>query len=217
MLRSLLVPSLLALTLPILPLAAADHGPLLLGADVATNYGDAVTFRARLVEPWWGCPNGLCSLPGRSVDFYVDGAYAGSDVTNSGGYAYLLIADTSAWHAGAHEVRAQYDRFDGGATTALSALTVSPEPTRLLAREGYAQSRLTTDDAAPLAGALVRFSLVTPAGEREVCHAYTDADGVASCVPVAGVGVSPTGAASYKATFDGTGDYAASTDGGALA
>lgn len=216
--RTILAIALALATLPTIPLAAADHTSFLTGADVATQYADPVTFSARLAEPNSDCPLGSCPLTSRQVDFYVDGAYVGTDVTNSGGFAYLRIDDTSAWHVGLHSVRAQYDRSAGGAATITTKLTVSQETTVLVAREGYFQARLTDDDANPLAGADVRFSYVSPAGEQNVCHAYTDADGVASCVPLTGAGLNVVNAAeaSYKATFDGTSDFVASTDNGAL-
>lgn len=212
------LPILIVLAVLPLPLAAADHGTFIVAGDSATDFGDAVTFAARLLEPDSDCAFNVCPVVGRQVDFYIDGAYLGTDVTNSGGYAYLRVEDSSAWHVGIHEIRAQYDRYHGGAAVDLGVLTVTEETTVLVAREGYFEARLTDDDATPLAGELVRFSYVSAAGEQDVCDAYTDLDGVASCASENGAGVTPLDLAqtSYKATFDGTSDLLASTDDGAL-
>lgn len=83
------------------------------------------------------------------VDFYFDGAYVGTDITNSAGYACLRIADSSAWHVGAHAIRAQFERYPRGAATDLAVLTVGAETTELVAREGYLEARVTDDDANP--------------------------------------------------------------------
>lgn len=193
------------------PIAArADHEHYFQtpGFNSSTAYGDPVTLSARLLETDDDdhCPPNPCPARGSQVDFYVDGEYAGTDVTNSGGYAYLLITSAQKWHVGSHTVRAQYDRT-GAPATVTSTLTIVKETTILSAREGYYEARLLDDDNVPVTGQAVTFSL----GGLETCTAFTDFDGNARCIPMTGAGLSPLNAVQYEARFVGTGDYLEST------
>lgn len=207
---SLIVAGVLTTALVAAPPAAADHTVAIVAFDAATSYGDAVTLAARLVDPSDFCPSAPCPVIGRQVDFYVDGAYVGTDVTNSGGYAYLLLTAAPSWHAGAHDVRVQYDRASGGAATDAATLTISPEATVLAVRDGYLEARLTDDDGAALAGFAVAFYATSPLGTHDLCTAFTDGTGLARCSGQVGAGATPLDALTYGATFAGTRDYVGS-------
>lgn len=202
------------------PTASADHSTFIVAFDSSTAYGDLVTLKAQLLEPEDDCFGRACPVVGRQVDFYVDGAYVGTDVTNSGGFAYLLIESAQAWHPGTHEIRAQYDRFvvPSRPAVALAKLTIAPEATLLAAHDGYLEAQLTDDDNVPLVGFAVRFSKPTAAGDHEICTAFTDATGTARCVAATGAGVTPLdhAASEYRATFAGTGDYVRAVDAAVL-
>jgi hypothetical protein len=143
--------SLLLTAAFVAPTAAADHDLYLIASNATTAYGDSVTLSAQLWNPnGFTCP---CPVSGRQVDFYVDGAYVGTDVTNSGGFAYLLVASPT-WHVGTHVIRAQYDDFESPATpaTATAILTIVQETTVLEARDGYLGARLTDEEGNPWPG-----------------------------------------------------------------
>lgn len=194
--------------------ASADHDihfqtP---GFNAAAAYGDPVTLSARLLDGDDDCHNGPpCPESGKQVDFYVDGEYVGTDISNSGGYAYLLITAMQKWHVGAHEIRAQYDRASPPATVT-STLTISKEITAITARDGYLEARLLDNDNVPVTGQAVTFWLVHPLSETELCTAFTDFDGIARCIPVTGAGVTPIDSIEYRAAFTGTGDYYGTSD-----
>lgn len=214
MLRALF-PAALLLALAIAPGARADHSYFLEASPATTRYGDDVTLTARLRDGNAACVGGPCGVPGVEVDFYVDGAYVGTDVTNSGGYAYLLLTSQASWHAGSHAVRVQFDRFSfPDPAVATTTLTVLSEVTVLAARDGYLEARLTDDDAAALEGFAIRFDK----DGQELCTAFTDSAGAARCLPWTGAGATPLDAAAggYTATFAGTGDFVASSDGAVL-
>jgi hypothetical protein len=194
--------------------ASADHDHYFApGINAATAYGDPVTLSARLLETDSDdhCPPNICPAVGKQVDFYVDNEYVGTDVTNSGGFAYLLLTAAQKWHAGTYTIRAQYDRASPPATVS-SVLTINRETTALTARDGYLEARLLDNDNVVVTGQPVTFKLISPAGEHEACTAFTDLDGVARCVPVTGAGVTPVDALMYKAVFGGTGDYIGAED-----
>jgi hypothetical protein len=195
--------------------ARADHDHFFQkpGFDSATDYGDPVTLSARLLEVDHddNCPPNPCPSTGKQVDFYVDNEYVGTDITNSGGYAYLLITSAQKWHVGSYTIRAQYDRATPPATVT-STLTISKEATLMTARDGYLEARLLDNDNVVVTGQSVTFWLVSPAGEHELCTAFTDLDGVARCIPVTGAGMTPINAPKYRAVFNGTGDYVESSD-----
>lgn len=193
--------------------ARADHDFVIQGFDATTNYGDDVTLVARLLdtdEDPDDCAGGPpCPESGKQVDFYVNGAYVGTDITNAGGFAYLLLVAEQIWHVGTHEIRVQYDRdsLPINPATDTAVLTINKEPTIMTAREGYLEARLTTDDNEPVIGQLVRFEF----NNNEFCLSFTDFDGVGRCLPVTGVGVSRADIVQYTAEFDGTSDYVASS------
>lgn len=194
--------------------ANADHNNFLIGFASAGSYGDVITFKAQLVEPDPDCGGTTCPISNRQVDFFVDGQFIGTDVTNSGGYA-ILNAASQDWHVGNHRIDVRYDRSSGGApATVISQLTIVPEGSLLAARSGYLEARLTDNDNTPMSGFAVRFHVTTPNGEQELCTAFTDAAGNARCTPATGAGLSPLDAAetTYHATFDGTSDYSGSSD-----
>ncbi|MCA1812571.1 MAG: hypothetical protein LC624_01310, partial [Halobacteriales archaeon] len=195
-------------------LASADHETFLVGSDSATQYGDAAHLRAQL---WTLCgfnDQSTCPVNGAQVDFYVDGAYVGTDISDAGGYADLL-ASSQDWHVGTHVVTAQYDRFTTPSTPATvdSTLTVVQEATATTASRGYLQAQLLDDENAALVGFPVRFYVTDPLGNtHDICTAYTDATGTARCLPVTGAGLSQANldATRYTASFDGSGDFVAS-------
>lgn len=208
----------LAVTLaPVVARADHDHYFQTPGFDSSTAYGDPVTLSARLLEVdnEDNCPPNPCPAREKQVDFYVDGEYVGTDRTNSGGYAYLLITAAQKWHVGQHSIRAQYDRT-GAPATVTSTLTIIKEVTVMSARDGYLEARLLDDDNVPVTGQAVTFYTISPLPEHEVCTAFTDFDGNARCIPVTGAGVTPLDSAMYRADFTGTGDYEGSTDTAAL-
>lgn len=210
-----------ALLAALAPTAAADHDYFLVGFDASTSYGDSVTLKAQLLEPDSDCPRHGCPVSGRQVDFYVDGDFVGTDVTNSGGFAYLLIEAAPAWHVGEHEIRAQYDHraSPASAATVVTVLTIVEETTVLAAHDGYLEARLTDDDREALVGFAVTFWKDSPLGEHEICTAFTDGTGTARCVDATGAGVTPLdhAATEYRATFAGTSDYVAAGDAAVLA
>ncbi len=192
--------------------ARADHGFVITASDATTAYGDTVTLNARLVDPDSGCFTSFCPASNRQVDFYVDGAFVGTDLTNSGGYAHLLIVADPTWHVGSHVITARYER-ESPAATDDAVLKIVSETTGVDARDGYLEAQLLDNDGAALVGFAIRFHVTGPdAEEHDLCTAFTDATGSARCTPVSGVGVTPFDAAetTYTATFDGTGDFTAS-------
>lgn len=215
---ALITLGLLIMASIVVPLpAAADHNTFVVASDAATNYGDAVTLKGQLLDREdFGCTPNPCPVSGRQVDFYVDGAFVGTDVTNSGGYAYLLLTAAPNWHAGTHEVRVQYDRRNTPTAPAvdLATLTISPEVTIVDAQTGYLRATVNDDDNTPLEGQSVRFTVTDPNGEvRNLCTAVSDADGNAQCTQaLVGAGIAPLGLIQYEARFDGTGDYVADLD-----
>lgn len=196
--------------------AGADHTTFLLAADAATNYGDAVTLVGQLLDTNDFCPGGPpCPVGGRQVDFYVDDAYVGTDVTNAGGFAYLLLTAAPSWHAGDHSIRVQYDRSNspGVPAVATSVLTIRPEVTVVDAQAGYLRATIADDDGAALGGKSVRFTVTDPqGGVHDICTAVSDATGNAQCTGIVGAGLNPAGLLQYEARFDGTGDYVGDTD-----
>lgn len=197
--------------------ASADHNAFFFSPafNSSTAYGDPVTLTARLLEPDHDCPDNACPESNRQVDFYVDGEFVGTDVTNSGGYAHLLITAAQKWHVGSHQIRAVYERAIPPATIT-STLTITKETTDLTAQAGYLQARLLDNDNVAVTGQPVTFWLITPAGEIEACTAYTDLDGNARCVPATGAGTTPADTVMYRAAFAGTGDYIGAEDTAAL-
>lgn len=216
--RAPLLAAALVLTLAGIPApAAADHNRFLVAFDAAAAYGDTANLRAQLLDPSDFCPVNPCPVAGAQVDFFVDGAYQGTDVTNSGGFALLNVA-SPAWHPGDHVILARYDRFSnpGNPATDTAVLAIAQEATLLAARDGYLEARLTDDEGSPLAGLPVRFYATSPAGDHDLCTAFTDPGGDARCTAATGAGVSPLDVAAYTASFDGTADYVAASDGANL-
>lgn len=218
--RALLLLGIVACALFASVPARADHEFVIQAFDASTNYGDVVTLSARLLDTDDNdCAGGPpCPESGDQVDFYVDGDYVGTDITNAGGFAYLLISVAQEWHTGAHEFRAQYDRHSlpANPATDTAVLTINREVMAMAAREGYFEAQLLTDDNEPVSGLPVRFHFNGPNGENDFCLAYTDFDGNASCVPVTGAGISPLDVVEYWATFDGNGDYVEASDSSTL-
>lgn len=214
--RSLKLVSLCAiLALFLVPTAArADHTFFLNGFDSSAEYGDTATFTAQLMTTSCFFQPDPCPVSGAQVDFYVDDIFFGTDITNQGGFAFLL-ASSPNWHAGEHEIRAQYDRSSDPSdpATVLSTLTIAKEVSSLTARDGYIEAEVLDNDGTAVTGVAVRIDLIGPNGDTELCTAFTDAAGVARCTAVSGAGATPLNLdPNYRATFAGTGDYVGSSD-----
>lgn len=209
--------SLLVTAAIVAPTAAADDWDFYLVADDATTaYGDSAVLRAQLWDPdGFNCP---CPEPGRQVDFYVDGVYVGTDVTNSGGFAYLVVGSPD-WHVGTHVITAKYDDYVSPGTPSQddAVLTIVQETTVLEARDGYLEARLTDNEGNALEGFPIRFSATSPLGIHDLCIAFTGSDGVARCSGQVGAGITPADGVAYNADYDGSLDHAASADTGNLA
>lgn len=191
------------------PTAVASHDSEIVADDAEATFGDTVTLTATLFEDDGSdCP---CPHDDKQVDFYVDGEYVGTDLTDEAGNADLRIDLPRNWHPGNHTILAEWDGEDDHRVPVndTATLTITKEATELTAHDGYLEAHLTDDEDQPLAGQPVTFTS-TVTGE-EICTAYTDGDGLATCTPTTGAGIQ-NGLVDYTATFAGDADFEGASD-----
>lgn len=192
------------------PTATASHDAEMVADDQEAAFGDAVTLTATLFEEDDECP---CPADDKQVDFYVDGEYVGTDLTDEAGNADLRIEMPRDWHPGNHTILAEWDGDDDHRVPAndTATLTITKETTELTAHDGYLEAQLTDDEDEPLAGQPVTFTTTVAGQTQEICTAYSDGTGLATCTLATGAGIQHA-VVSYEATFAGDADHVSASD-----
>lgn len=193
------------------PTAVASHDREMVADDAAAEFGDTVTLTATLFEEDGSdCP---CPEGDKQVDFYVDGEYVGTDLTDEAGNADLLVDLPRDWHPGNYTILAEWDGDDDHRVPVndTATLTITREATELRAHHGYLEAQLTDDEDASLAGQPVTFTTTVAGQTVEICTAYTDGSGLATCTPLTGIGVQ-NAVVNYTATFAGDEDFVSASD-----